>query len=323
MNKKIFTLLVGALLSIGSSFTASAQTPTVHYKEVGGVYFADTLRADTAKNLKPEAYYLLSITDIANPTDIVSDTFPDLISKSKPSRELSYVMFVDSAGQLRMDTIKALDNDSRYQFRYKGSSKIEAIRRASWCVSTSQDEVAGSNVVFDFNNMATGEMLEAPLQTLRPNLWAPDLAGGQGRLVYKGEDGNINLITDDELIVSGWHFSQTHIPTQELQTGMPLYSFVGKDSVLVLAIDDDIAPPINFSYENPSHGEGGWKVTVKYVAVNDLIRDEAGNVRLSSAGGKYVSNVLLFTLKKLDKFVLNAYSYLNVSKPENAIPENH
>ncbi len=338
MNKKIFTLLVGALLSIGSSFTASAQaTPTVSHKIVGdgNVYFADTLRADTAKKfVEKDAYYLLSITDIANPSAMLLShapfNDPNLqIGEAKiSSRQLSYVMFVDSAGQLRIDTLAALDNlidnpsdpDQGYGFAYNGSRKFGALRRASWCVKYETAGVSGSNVIFDFNNMATGELLEAPLPTISPNLWTPDL-DGQGRLIYTGtaDTGIINLVEDDELIVSGWHFSQTYASTQNLQTGMPLYSYVEKDSVLVLVIEEP-------EYEVPvlttaKAGIGGWKVTVKYVAVNDLIKDEVGNVRLSTDGGKYVSNVLLFTLKKLDKFVLNADDYNAINTAISFTPD--
>jgi hypothetical protein len=326
MNKKIFTLLVGALLSISFSFTASAQaTPTVHNKMVGDdkAYFADTLRADTAKRLANEAYYLLSITDIANPTPTVFQTFPELrlgASKTTTSRDLSYVLFVDGSGQLRMDVLTALDIDHGYNFDYNESRKIGAIRRASWCVTPTTPSgvngVPGSNVIFDFDNMETGKTLEAPLQTIRPDLWYDDLAG-EGRRIYKGMDGNksgINL-NDDDLIVSGWHFSQTY-SGQDLQTGMPLYSYVEPDSVLVMVIDETTLP-----YEMPdgTPGVGGWKVTVKYVAVNDLIRDEIGNVRIG--GAKSVSNVLLFTLKRLDKFVLNADDYNAINTTISFTPD--
>ncbi|MDR1221297.1 MAG: DUF6383 domain-containing protein [Tannerella sp.] len=316
MNKKIFTLLVGALLSMGFSFTASAQTPTVHYKVPGVTSFADTLRADKVSRLSGnQAYYLLSITDIANPTPAVISALPELqlnVGKTKTSRELSYVMFVDGLGQLRMDTLTALDiaygNDQRYGFKYKGSRKFEAVRRASWCVSTTTSGISGSNAIFDFDNMATGEQLEAPLQTTRPELWYDDPAG-EGRRIYTGMNGSktgINLVDDVELIVSGWHFSQTSTKDYDLQTNMPLYSFVEPDSVLVLVIDDTTLPYDIPKSTTDTDGTGGWKVTVKYVAANDLIRDEYGNVRTT---GKYVSNVLLFTLKKLDKFVLNADDY--------------
>ena len=328
MNKKIFTLLVGALILIGSSFMASAQTPTVHHKEYNVTSFVDTLRADTAKYLvnKDNSYYLLSVTDIANPTGQVKSSLGDLVledwskSVTKPDpRKLSYVLFVDSAGNLSLDTLSNLDVKNYYKFRYQNpkvtgtafsSDKIGAIRRSSWCVSyTEFPEVNGSNPIFDFTNMDTGLALEAPSPEKRTN-WKAS-AEGKDRIIYDN-GGKINLINDDNVLVSGWHFSNTVKKDHLLQTGMPLYSYVSKDTVVVLVLDD------KYGYNVPTtKGVGGWSVAAKKVAVNDLVRDNAGNVRLVNSGlqddaSKYVQNVLLFTLKYIDKIVLNANDYNSI-----------
>ncbi|MDR1116444.1 MAG: DUF6383 domain-containing protein [Tannerella sp.] len=321
MNKKIFTLLVGALLSFGSLFSVSAQTPTVHSK-TSAVSFADTLRADTVRNLSlvKDAYYLLSITGIANPTIGPSIQAVASAVGSLRSDTLSYVLFVDEGGNLRFDTLSVLDHD--YEFYYQGaggtspSAKMAAIRHASWCVDVNDGlQVAGSNAIFDFTNLSSNIRLQAPLNTTNPALWSA--AEGYGRTVYKGSTGNNQVINvgDEDLIVSGWHFSQT-FGSQEPQHGMPLYSYVKKDSVLVLVVEND-------SYQAPEGIEkarvGGWRVTVKYVAVNDLIANAQGDVRIGSPNA--VNNVLLFTLKKLNKFVLNADDYNAIGEKLKFTPD--
>jgi hypothetical protein len=307
MNKKIFTLLVGALLSIGSLFTASAQTQ-----------FADTLRADTVKEAlnKDGVFYLLSVTEIANPSASVQTTFSSLTSALNVpvSQKLSYVLFVDAEGQLRMDRIDSLDHNYEGALNYNGSAKLGAIRHASWCVEPGTWLNDGANRFFEFTNLNSNIQLQAPLVNRNSSNWTSvSDADGVSRLYYKTPKG-IDLDSDEDLIVSGWRFSQSISPS--MQTGMPLYSYVEPDSVLVFVIDED-----QYEYPNGTSGVGGWKVSVKYVAVNDLIRDAVGNVRRPATDSKYVSNVLLFTLKKLEKFVLNANDYNAISDKINFVPD--
>ena len=329
MNKRIFTLFMGALLLLGSTFTVSAQvSPIIQNKPTyGGTFFSDTLRADTAHVMADPskgAYYLLSVTDIANPTGAVDAQFATLPSGSGTtstlhSTEASLVMFLNNAGELRIDTIKNLDDAANSSFGTFGnygfnfghnnnlSRKFGAMRQAQWCVKYYVNySVQGSNAVFDFTNMATGELLEAPLRSIRPNLWSRPTSELYDRWIYKGTASNPdNLdLTDNELIVSGWHFSQTYYDRDRnpaLQTGMPLFSYVERDSVLVLVIDEDACGRIGYD-----GSDGGWRVTVKQVAVSDLIKDAHGNVRLTTDGPNAVHNVLLFTLKKLERIALNA-----------------
>jgi hypothetical protein len=299
MNKKIFTLLVGALLSFASSFSASAQTPTVHHKVENDVNFADTLRANEIETLQKDAFYLLSVTEIANPDAQISAAGLD-------SKEM--VLFVDSLGHLRMDDLSTLDFKYGFTYGTSSSTKIAAILRASWCVDlyTTKEEgnVVGSNVYFDFRNKEEGLLLQAPYPNLTNGLWK----AGAGGVYYEGRlDSAINL--KDDLAVSGWHFSQSYL--NHLQKKMPLYSKSNKDdSVLVFVLEK--ATPFQPA---PGHGKGGWRPTVKHVAYNDLIKDANGNVRRSGdAGGTAVNNVLLFTLKKIDKFVLNQNDYNAISE---------
>jgi hypothetical protein len=307
MNKKIFTLLMGVILVIGSAFTASAATPTVHNKLPGGATsFADTLRIGNGPLNFADTRYVIRLTGIAN--NILSPaTAPANFGTT------DYVLFVDGKGQLRVDTITALDSSEKYGFWYnsdpaatEGSSKFAAIRRATWCVETKGTSAA--NRVFNFDNMETGERLEAPTPlAYRDLLWDID-PQGYGRYIYSRMETaapktGLNLVNDETLIIDDWHFSQTGVSGQPLQESMPIYAYTGNDdSVLVLTIDDA-------AYHTPvlADGSGGWAVTVKYVSANDLIADAVGNVRTGEP--KAVSNVLLFSLRQLESFVLNQDDY--------------
>lgn len=328
MNKKIFTLLVGACVLAGSLFTVNAQSQSPYkmkdHAEPNDVSFNDVLTADTLKKLPAnhkDYYYLLSITGIANPSSGItgSQIYQDLTA-GLHSRDLSYVLFADDDAiddaYLRIDSLSALDFTYDYLYSYNGnthtSSKFGAIRRASWCLDYETSGVDGSNVMYDFHNMETGRLLEAPYWSKEDAaLWT---VGNDANRYYNEK---INAF-DENLIVSGWHFSQVYTSTQNLQTGMPLYSYVKTDSVLVLALNEVAG------YE-PANGEkGGYTVTVKFVAYKDLIKDAAGNVWLRTDGNPNpVENVLLFTLKKLNKFVMNADDWNSVSYTKDGISFNN
>lgn len=327
MNKKIFTLLVGAGLLVGSSITVNAQNPNPYLDKqtsttgVQTTDFSDILTADTVKKLPKDNknyYYLLSVTGLANPSGSAAATAlgAKINGTNKSSVEQSYVMFVDEKNgtkgseemYLRIENLA--DLDSAYSYTYQNtaksgtdyaSSKFGTLRRVSWCLDYQQLDVNGSNIVYDFTNMATGRALEAPMNYDNPSAWGLDASGNQ---VY---DASINTY-DPDLIVNGWHFSQSYVSTQNLQTGMPLYSYIKTDSVAVLVLRDTAY--INHT-SIPSGKVGGFTVTVKNVAVNDLIKDAAGNVRIGGANA--VSDVLLFTLKKVNKFVLNANDWNSIN----------
>jgi hypothetical protein len=108
-------------------------------------------------------------------------------------------------------------------------------------------------------------------------------------------------------MIEDWHFSQGI--GAGIQSNMPLYTYTKYDTVLVLTIDG-----ITGENRRPvdPNTDGGWAVTVKKVAVNDLIGDAVGNVRTS--GTKLVENVLLFTLETIEPFVLNADDYNAVQR---------
>jgi hypothetical protein len=293
MNKKIFTLLVGALLSMTSFFTANAQ-----------VFFRDTLKAEPVTTLSKmgSSYYLLSVTGIANPSSLVQGT---AIAQSAADADSSYVLFVDKNGELRVDNLKTLD----FQYgglEYEGSSKIGAIRQAAWCVELGTNQIPGSNVIYDFTNLGSNKLLQTPFVD---ETWTSLTNEGGNRLLY---DKGINLGDYENLIVSGWHFSET-FGTMPLQTNRALFSYVEDGYVLVLTLADSV-------YKDPTTnvGTGGWRVDVKYVATSDLIINTAGDVNTAATG---VNNVLLFTLKKFNKFVLNADDYNAIRDKINFTPD--
>jgi hypothetical protein len=313
MNKKIFTLLMGVILAIGSAFTASAQTPTVHDKLGKAVAFADTLRTEEVDYFVDKNKYVIRLSGIANASSTLSAQF------ATDFKTTDYVLFVDAAGQLRLDTLATLDfGDYKFSYQSPGSagfsSKIAAIRRASWCVQinnfgTTDPQVPNSNLAFNFINVHQNEALEAPLPGEQHHNWntAPE---GYGRQIYDGyytrPAGGLKL-GETGLIVSNWHFSQTaggESPSQPFQKAKPIYAYIATDTVLVLVIDA--------GYIKPTTTSGGWVVTLKKVAVKDLIDNSpAGNVVIG--GSKPVNNVLLFSLAKINEFVLNSNDYNAVS----------
>ena len=333
MNKKIFTLLVGAIMIIGSAFTVNAQTFPYSPKSWSGqTNFSDILTAETVTRLPAQGqlsnyYYLLSVTGVANP-DAGGAALNTWLAGG-PNRHL--VLYVDEVDKgvgreemyLRLEDLDALDKD--YSFLYTninngiGSSKFGALRRSLWCVAYDTyigdnfAPVPGSNTTYDFQNLHTGLYLEAPYIFNRDTYgqqWKTSL--NDGNQIFTGRFGNSNGIIntyDAENIVSSWHFSQVYSSTQNFQNNMPLYSYVKKDSVAVLVLED------GGIYATSTGLTGGWRVTVKHVSVFDLIKDATGavNVPPLEPGTSSVGNVLLFTLKKVNPFVLNADDWNSVN----------
>ena len=328
MNKKIFTLLVGAIMIFGSAFTVNAQVLPYSSKIANGVVnFRDILTADTVKRLydnNDSYYYLLSVTGIAN--DNGTGLAQELLGNAgipPTSRELSYVLTIDDYNKsatnplryLRLENLATLDTAYAYTWRSETttaaagivSHKFGALRHALWCVRYNVNGVAGSNIIYDFANMETGRDLAAPYyENAYASRW--ERASDNNR-IYKD---SINMYGNN--LVSGWHFSQTYSSNQDLQTGMPLYSYISNDTVAVLVLadaetyDTPYIPgqPALTNLENAT--TGGYKVTVKNVAISDLVVDAIGNVKIGSGNG-YVDNVLLFTLKKVNRFVMNAHDW--------------
>ena len=328
MNKKIFTLLVGAIMLIGSVVTVNAQLmsyPTLPYtykENTPGVQitnFRDVLTATVVDTLPgvDGRYFLLSVTGIANASGQNATALANaLISTTGLPTIHDLVLSIDSTSAtqryLRLEELWKLDH--AYAYNYNGSHKFGALRSALWCAHYDPGVIPGSNIIFDFNQMSTGLSLQSPLIYDDDNqtLWEP---APDGTWIYK--DGTMGINTfDEELIVNGWHFSQVVSNTQTLQGNMPLYSYVTKDTVVVLVLEEAAYDaPEN---TNPGGAEeartGGWKVSVKHVALYDLIDESStwGHVWPGPAipgGRKRVENVLLFTLKKVNPFVMSALDW--------------
>jgi len=336
MNRKIFTLLVGAILLIGSVVTVNAQLPypqlpKLPYSQKAApglsVNFFDRLTADAVEKLPSnyqEFYYLLGVTGIANPSSTGPTAFDGLFNCFQYA-EFQYECAVDlvltvddwdllsnpPVRRLRLEDLAVLDYSYKYKYPTPPAAggvhtKFSALRRALWCMKYFLDGVGGSNIIYDFTNMETGLLLQAPLYSDNPAWWSPST--GPNR-VFKGNPASLNKgplnIFDSQMIVNGWHFSQTYLSSQKLQQNMPMYSYVSKDTVAVFVLDKDNAARGPFVEEKT----GGWAITVKHVAVNDLIADAMGNVYTGTPaipGKTPIENVLLFTLKKANPFVMNA-----------------
>jgi hypothetical protein len=324
MNKKIFTLLVGACILISSLFTVNAQRrfPYSVKTKADTTNFYDLLTADPldklpAKSVKGQTgsyFYLLGVTGLVNET---------LAKASELSRDLkdarkSYVMYADSTiiggegimdtAYLRIETLAKLD--TAYGFEFYGSHKFGAIRRASWCLDyelVGEGSVQGSNVYYYFSNMHTGTKLGAPPRGDDPN-WQRDPV--DNRMVYNKYYSALNIIDTNRFDADRWHFSQTYLPTQKLQANMPLYTYISKDTVAVLVLADTVVNP-NASQKPLS---GGYYVTVKKVAIGDLIDNSSGRTVIREG----VPNVLLFTLKKVNRFVMNADDWNAINRSEKA-----
>ena len=326
MNRKIFTLLVGAIILIGSAFTVNAQGLQYTYKGnnspgVDSVNFKDMLTATAVANLPathdelPKFYYLLSVTGIANTSrsSAAIQAFANRLDASS-----NFVLSIDDhttgvnqqIRRLRVENLATLD--TLYSYNYNGSHKFGALRRSLWCLDYYLGTVTGSNISYDFTNVETGFLLQAPWQDDRDDKHRWEVSADDN-LIYRpwGDPFYGMNSTDDDYIVNGWHFSQTY-GAQTLQVNMPIFSYTSKDSVLVFVLDDEAV------YDDPVDETaitGGWPVTVKHVAVADLIRDAAGNMHDGTVtyNRDVVRNVLRFTIKKVNKFVMNANDWNSIN----------
>ena len=315
MNRKIFTLLLGALMIVSSLFTVNAQRTVPYTPKTSAfdVNFEDLLSADLISTLPGNpgsdalrnSYFLLSVTGIANPTSEFL-SLSNTLNANYLLSDSTLVLSIDSIDRehryLRVDYLAKTDTLYRFPFNAEtnrpGSYKFGALRNSLWC-TTIYDGIVGSNIVFDFTQMNTGITLLAPSifdrdpDSADPHYWDATTDGNDR---FRHE---INTL-DPRMMIGGWHFSQTYASNQNLQRNMPLYSYLKRDSVAVLVLNEQI--PYNDAARYAT--TGGFAVSVKYVAVNDLIMDAIGNVRIT--GPNVVNNVLLFSLKKVNKFVMNA-----------------
>ncbi len=317
MNRKIFTLLLGAIMLVCSALTVNAQLPYIPNKVAAGdgsVLFRDKLTASTVqrlpeKGLMPNYYYLLTLTDIKNP-NLANPAIVNLLAEIAAGK--TFVLHVDSVvsattqiSNLRIEEFSKLDWDYSYLFRNSNadlgnpySNKFGALRRALWCVDYNQGLVPGSNVAFNFKQVHTGFPLLAPFRGATGYTLSNDLIDG-----YPIFNEPINNKSSN-LVVNGWHFSQTYLPTQNLQVNRPLFSYIAKDTVAVFVFKDNVVyDPINAAKIS-----GGYLVAVKNAPINNLVEGPASDVYVGGGPNPrgVVSNVLVFTLQKVNPFVLNA-----------------
>ena len=315
MNKKIFTLLVGALMLLGSSFMVNAQR-TVPYLPgksiaagIDSTLFYDILSAQTVTNLpssQDDYYHLLGVTGIANPTTgTQGKDFADALL-TDPTFVVYLDSFLNGAGKYisrpRIEELAKLD--TAYNFKYIESYKFGAMRRALWCVKYGKT-VENINIGFSFTNVHDGVKLGA---TGISN-------------AYRAIEDNNPVYGDTVNYRSGifgytdWFFghSQTEAPKDK-----PLYMYANtSDSLLVLVLETNAARGYKLVDDPQSARDtttGGYSITIKRVHVNDLLVNvTSGDVRTTPTPGRpIVENVLLFTLKKINPFTMNADDWNSV-----------
>ena len=327
MNRKIFTLLVGALILVSSVLTVNAQVYTPKYAQpdlpytqksfAGETNFNDLLTASLitpTMSLSGNSNYLLSVTGIANPDPGMITALNTYLRNQALAENNSLVMYIDNesptVNNLRLDWLWMLGHNDYYDFKIGESHKFGALRRTLWCATPTQNVVPGSNVTFSFKQMETGIPLLGPSPYDRniDHNWTRSATDVEPNEIFSnGLNPGINTL-DPVMIVDQWHFSQTY--TNNIQQNMPLFAYTSVDSVIVLVLEDGATDhAIN---PTPLPGtSGGWVVTAKHVAVADLIAHASGYVNDPStpyflSNREVVHNVLLFSLKKVNKFVMNA-----------------
>jgi hypothetical protein len=269
MNKKIFTLLAGTLFLLGTVFTAKAQ-----FGETGSGSAIDVKLGlgRTVPELKAginTGYYHLKVDSIA-----FFNTSPPYTNSGSvgtgsglnnslvlflrdSTEEGSYKLYIDS-----INTMRSRSNNDPLLNTYKSASSL-------WCVNVLADQQGGNNI-FDFTNKEFEELLDVSVDGY-----------------YSGEWGTINDLPGDTSLVSGgvsgWHFSEIFMTG--LDRAQPLYSYLTRDTVAVLALN----APTSASLGTLGN-VGDLDVVVKIVHLNELYR---------------VQGLLLFTLVEPKAFVLD------------------
>ena len=339
MNKKIFTLLVGALMLLSSSFMVNAQRtlPYLDGKTTDKTHFYDILSAETVKKLPGTQgyYYAIGVTGLENPTAGVGLDFYNSLHADS-----TFVVYVDSVlnrddiASLRIEQLARLD--TAYNFKHEHSYKLGAMRRALWCVNyehlpNGRAGVEYSNINYTFKNVH-----------VPANLTIPNNAGfnRHGTSVVdldqnRAYGDTVNILNADQYMEK-WFFSHTYLPHQDLMTDMPMYQYYDKeDSVFVLVLEtlkgsNDLTQSVLQTQEARNGAaagvtSGGYSISIKRVHIDDLISNPVtGAVRTSTGprGEKPVNNVLLFTLKKINTFVMNADDWNSTENEFNAPPSD-
>ncbi|MDR1779258.1 MAG: DUF6383 domain-containing protein [Tannerella sp.] len=238
MNKKIFTLLTGALLLFAAAFSASAQSAIDGQKLRIG---------DPVKKLEAigtsEGFYALQVDSI----NATTTTTGIGIHSPTATLDTAIVLFMGDSATLGskflfIDTIQT-------GFRDFGSLQNTARSAASlWCVQTEKWD-NNQPIIFDFTNKYYNEMLDVDNYD-----YDYDLAAGANAADTVLIPGGLN----------GWHFST--VATTTLQQTRFLYTYTGNgDEVAVLALASSQALPTTLG-AFPSNGTGALEVVVKYAA---------------------------------------------------------
>ena len=276
MNRKIFTLLAGALLMLATVFSASAQS---------AITGMDLRLGDPVDKLVSGAnpgYYHLKVDSMIDKVNgnwggvYSANPLPDdivLFMGIQDDVTKEYPLFID-----RLNPV-APDN---YHFFKSGTSvpppvkpaRSDASASSLWCTVIG-DYDQGQNVIFDFTNKQQVEVqMTVDIDGYKT------LDNGWTNTTYAAQAGlNIRHSKQSYVVpgmVYGWNFSTKY--ATGLEQKQPLFSYITRDSVAVLCL------------LNPNANEN---VVVKIASVGDVL---AGNVH----------GMLYFTLYEAAPFALDA-----------------
>ncbi|MDR2041365.1 MAG: DUF6383 domain-containing protein [Tannerella sp.] len=292
MNKKIFTLLTGAILMFSLAFSASAQNTPPGSHTGGAVWSSPANKlylGDTVKTLADgaNAYYHLKIDSIALVNGagvevkasggILNDSLVLYLGRAiNRNGLLDYNhLFIDTLNYARTHKGTLIGGDQFAPFTTE--SKAEESAASLWCVITRPYEENGAQVAsFDFLNKQQKALLEVSVDSAK--------TGSNDRKEYATADSAYARSG-----LSSWGFSAVY-KNKGLPQRKPLYTEVpGKpDIVAVLCID-------TMAYAG---GAGEFKVVVREVPANFVngTGEDYGNV----------PGLLFFTIWSPAPFLLDA-----------------
>ncbi|MDR2138054.1 MAG: DUF6383 domain-containing protein [Tannerella sp.] len=212
MNKKIFTLLTGAILMFFVAFSASAQGGPVWDSPANKLLLGDTV---TTLATGPNKFYHLQVDSIG----FVENGGG--ISLGGKTLKDSVVLFLGKNDSLFIDSLNHARADYGGAFSIN-APKAEESAASLWCTVV-YPHTNSQNATFDFVNKQQKALLEVTADTTG----RVDATGGKTLIRNPYEAGGL----------SRWGYSDV-IGGGRLQQSKPLYTYTDrKDTVAVLCID--------------------------------------------------------------------------------------
>jgi len=242
MNKKIFTLLMGAALSFVLAFSAFAQISPVSSPIDG-----QTLRlGDPVSGISlgtPTGFFHLRV-------DSIVDGSGTGYGRATTNWDSGVVLFMyDSVAinskLLYIDTINT--TAGHLTNPYNPGAELNTTRSAAslWCVSVGKYD-QGKPIIFDFVNKLYEDMIDVDIDTDSVTALGRDTAYIPGS-------------------INGWHFATTSTPALD-QVPRPLYSYIGDaDKVATLVLNETVTAT---TLTTTTHT---YTVEVKIVRVSEVL----------------------------------------------------